>query len=178
MQSLGMANNQECLILAEVLDDALRPAQVLQRIDRVMCLFLSDLTASSLPLLELVRDCTHEVRTSVCLRDPLQRRAMMSHAVSGESSCVTVALICRPVIHLEWSSEQTEGCGHTQRDLLLLSLTVTNISFGVIRCRARHVAAQLGRSGVAAAQSTAGACHVRVALLFGSHELSLGINVR
>ena len=40
---------------AEVLDDATHPAQVLQRMDRVMCLFLRDLTAGSLPLLALVR---------------------------------------------------------------------------------------------------------------------------
>jgi len=54
---LDMANSQTA-DTAELLDDALQPAQVLQRIDRVMCLFLSDLTASSLPLLELVRGCT------------------------------------------------------------------------------------------------------------------------
>ena len=40
---------------AVLLDAALQPAQVLQRIDHVICLFLSDLTACSLPLLELVR---------------------------------------------------------------------------------------------------------------------------
>ena len=91
---LGMSNNQSA-DTAEVLDDALRPAQVLQRIDRVMCLFLSDLTASSLPLLELVRDCTSKSGKRL-LRDPLQRR----HDRCGKGGQLRCALICRPVIHL------------------------------------------------------------------------------
>ena len=54
MDGDGMANSQseEAAVL---LDAALQPAQVLQRIDHVICHFLSDLTACSLPLIELVR---------------------------------------------------------------------------------------------------------------------------
>ena len=51
---------------AELLDDALQPAQVLQRIDHVMCLFLRDLTAGSLPLLEVVRKLHRVPSTSLC----------------------------------------------------------------------------------------------------------------
>ena len=57
---------------AELLDDALRPTQVLQRIDHVICLFLSDLTACSLPLLELVRNCLYKQYNSL-LPDHLGR---------------------------------------------------------------------------------------------------------
>ena len=115
----------------ELLDNALQPAQVLQRIDHVICLFLSDLTAGSLSLLELVRVPRTNTTCAACLAS---RHAMLSHASVAEVTSLRPACRCCP-------SAAGDLKVRLQRDLLLL-WPETNIT-RVIRCRARQAAARL-----------------------------------